>query len=228
MNIVIKDLRVSFESGAGPLTVLDIPSWQVDKGEQVVISGPSGTGKSTLLNILAGILLPGSGSVRVCDKEITSMPEAQRDNFRALHIGYVFQSFNLLQGYTALENVLVGMTFSPVRPDRATAYSLLKELGLEKRAGHYPAHLSIGEQQRVAIARVLAKKPDLILADEPTGSLDPRHREEVIDALVRSASGQGCSLVVVSHEESVAAHFERKVDFLRLNRAFSEEGGERA
>ena len=111
------------------MTVLDIPAWSVDEGEQVALFGPSGCGKSTLLHVLAGLLAPSAGTVRVCGQELTAMSEAERDQFRGRHIGYIFQNFNLLQGYTALENVLLGMTFSRQKPDRGVAEALLERGG---------------------------------------------------------------------------------------------------
>lgn len=220
MAITIKNLRVAYRNGKEEFIALDIPFWHVQRGEQVAISGPSGSGKSTLLHVIAGLLQPNQGAVRVCDQEITNLSEAQRDRFRAQSIGYIFQSFNLLQGYTAIENVLLGMTFSTKKPDRQKAVDLLKEMGLSHSLNHYPAQMSIGEQQRVAIARALAKSPDIILADEPTGSLDPLHTEEVVDKLQQACKEYGCTLIIVSHEQKVIAGFERQVQFLELNRAF--------
>jgi len=225
MLISIRDLQFRY---AGPssdsLLVLDIPEWHMDAGDQVAVSGPSGSGKSTFLNTLAGLVSPTNGKVVVCDRDLTAMNEAERDGFRARHVGYIFQTFNLLQGYTALENVLVGMSFSRRKPDREFARALLRRVGLESRLSHYPAQLSIGEQQRVAIARALSKKPELILADEPTGSLDPRHSGDVVALLRDTCRDSGCSLLVVSHEPGVVQAFERRLDFLQLNRAFDGKG----
>jgi len=225
MVIAINDLKVQFLADSAPFTVLDIPAWQVADGEQVAIFGPSGSGKSTLLHVLAGMLPADAGSVAVCGKEITGMSESGRDRFRAEHVGYIFQNFNLLQGYTALENVLMGLVFSPHPPQHGTAEALLEELGLSHRLKHYPGQLSLGEQQRVAIARALVKRPELILADEPTGSLDPRHTRGVVDKLREVCSTHGCSLVVVSHQNEVVSAFEQRVSFLELNRAFDAAGG---
>jgi len=227
MVVSIENLLVEYRAGAEPFVALDIPKWEVDDGEQVAISGPSGSGKSTLLNVIAGLLVPTSGSVAVCGRQLTGLGEAERDHFRAAHIAYIFQTFNLLQGYTALENVLIGATFSPEKPDHAVAKHLLEEVGLTHREHHYPAELSIGEQQRVAIARALVKKPKLILADEPTGSLDPRHAGEVVKLLRKECEKHESALVLVSHEASVASAFDRQVDFIQLNRALAAVGGKR-
>jgi putative ABC transport system ATP-binding protein len=220
MIVSVEALKVEYPSGGETLTVLDIPSWRVETNEQVAISGPSGCGKSTLLNVLAGLLPPTRGSVLVCGKDIAKLSEAQRDAFRAEHIGFIFQSFNLLQGYTALENVLLGATFSPREFKRELAVELLNELGLSSRLKHYPGQMSLGEQQRVAIARALIKKPELILADEPTGSLDPRHALGVVGKLREACRVHGCTLIVVSHQAEVVHAFERSADFLKLNHAF--------
>ncbi len=225
MLIQLENLLVQYQVGTEMLTVVDIPAWEMAEGSQVAISGSSGSGKSTLLHVLAGLLLPNSGSVRVCGQNLVAMSEAARDAFRARSISVIFQNFNLLQGYTALENVLMGMTFSPERSDRAVAQRVLGSVGLAERSWHYPAQLSIGEQQRVAIARALVKRPALILADEPTGSLDPRHTDEVITLLKASCAEYGCALVVVSHEERVVNTFAQHIPFLELNRAFARIAG---
>ena len=227
MVILLRDLTVEYRNGGESFLALDVPLWEVAEGEQVAVSGPSGSGKSTLLNIVAGLLAPSSCSVQVCGRELAGLGEAERDHFRAAHIAYIFQTFNLLQGYTALENVLLGATFSPEPTDRATAKALLEKVGLGRRLKNVPAQLSIGEQQRVAIARALVKRPKLILADEPTGSLDPRHAAGVI-ALLRETCGEsGCALIVVSHEPGIVSAFDRKVDFMSLNRALAGNGGAR-
>ncbi len=225
MLISIKNLKVEYRIGAETLTVLDVPDWKVDEHEQLAISGPSGSGKSTLLNVIAGLLPATSGSINVCGCELSKMGETERDHFRAANIAYIFQTFNLLQGYTALENVLLGATFSPGKPDRGYAKELLAQVGLGKRLKHYPSEMSIGEQQRVAIARALVKKPKLILADEPTGSLDPFHAGEVIRLLRDASREHGCALMTVSHEMGIVSGFEQRVDFLKLNRACALPGG---
>ena len=225
MVIQLENLLMQYRMGTEVLTVLDIPAWEVADGAQVAISGSSGSGKSTLLHILAGLLAPTSGQVQVCGRTLTGLSEAERDAVRAQAISVIFQNFNLLQGYTALENVLMGMTFAATHADRAVAHHLLDVVGLAQRHRHYPAQLSIGEQQRVAIARALVKRPALILADEPTGSLDPRHTDEVIAVLQQACTESGCALVVVSHEERVVSVFADHVPFLTLNRAFARLAG---
>jgi putative ABC transport system ATP-binding protein len=221
MVISVKNLTVEYRAGAESFLALDVPAWEVAEHEQVAISGPSGSGKSTLLNVVAGLLAPTGGSVEVCGRQLAGLGEAERDRFRAAHVSYIFQTFNLLEGYTALENVLLGASFSAGRLDRAQAHALLEKVGLTHRLNHYPSKLSIGEQQRVAIARALAKKPQLILADEPTGSLDPRHAAGVVKLLRDACREHGCALVVVSHETKVVAVFDTRVNFLDLNHALA-------
>jgi putative ABC transport system ATP-binding protein len=222
--VEVKDLVVEYDIGNSQFTAVDIPAWSLDKGAQVAIFGPSGCGKSTLLHVLAGLLAPKSGKVNVCGQDLGQLSESDLDHFRAGHIGYIFQDFNLLQGYTAVENVLLGMAFSRQKPDRRHAVELLARVGLSHRQKHRPPELSIGERQRVAIARALARKPELILADEPTGSLDPVHAREVVKLLGETCREHGCSLVVVSHDPGVVDSFDSSVAFMELNRAFGGTG----
>jgi ABC-type lipoprotein export system ATPase subunit len=225
MIVSLKGVRYSYKSGTGSLEVLNIAEWQLGKGEHVALSGPSGCGKTTLLNVIAGLLVPAEGSVEVCGVRLDGAGEAARDRFRAAHLGYIFQNFNLLQGFTAFENVLLSMTFSRKEPDAGLARELIGRVGLSDRMHHYPSQLSIGEQQRVAVARALANRPDLVLADEPTGSLDPQNSREVIRLLKETAAERGVGLIVVSHEKEVVGAFEKRVPFLELNEAFSAAGG---
>ena len=219
----LRDVRRAFRSPDGEdQLILDVPSFEVEGGQQVAIAGTSGSGKTTFLNIIAGLLAPTSGEV-VWDGDVVSgMGEAKRDAWRARELGYVFQTFNLLGGYTALENVTLGMMFGP-GPDRAFATSLLERLGLADRLRHRPAQLSIGQQQRVALARALANRPRLILAYEPTGNLDPRFALEALGLLRELCREQGAALICVSHDPRVLDDFGDALDFAVLNRAMAEE-----
>ena len=219
MIINIKNIEMVYESGSESIKVLDVPEWSVEKGVQTAVFGPSGSGKSTLLHIISGLVLPTSGSVEVCGEIVSGLSESQRDHFRARKIGYIFQNFNLLQGYTVLENVLMGMTFSPGKADRVVAKGLLEKVGLGAKMKRRPFELSFGEQQRVAVARAIANKPELILADEPTGSLDPHNSEEVVKNLKEVCRENGCTLIIVSHNMEIISYFESIVDFKVLNRA---------
>jgi putative ABC transport system ATP-binding protein len=198
--------------------VIDVPAFVVAARDQVVLSGESGSGKTTLLNLIAGIATPDSGSVRVAGREMSGLGESARDRLRATTIGYIFQTFNLLQGYTCLENVLLGMSFGP-GADRGEAVRLLDRVGLGSRLRHYPRQLSSGQQQRVAVARALANRPKLVLADEPTGNLDRRNARESL-ALIREVCGETrAALLLVSHDPAVLSEFDLVEALDKLNRA---------
>ena len=212
-------LTKSFRAPDGELNaVIDIPAFVLSPGEQVALRGASGSGKTTLLHLVAGILTPDAGHVWVAGRDMAALPEAARDQWRAATIGYVFQTFNLLQGYTALENVLLGMMFGP-GADAAHAAALLDRVGLAHRRDYRPRQLSVGQQQRVAVARALANRPTLVLADEPTGNLDPRHAAEAIELICGACREQGAALLLVSHDPSVLARFDRVEDLAVVNRA---------
>ena len=220
MIIKLNSLEVAFDSGRENLKVLDIPHWQVEEGDQVAIFGPSGSGKSTFLHVLAGLLPVSKGTLSVCGHSLEGISEAARDRFRAKYIGYIYQNFNLLQGYTALENVLIGVSFSPRKGDFREAEHLLAEVGLSHRLKYYPSQMSFGEQQRVAVARALANRPKLLLADEPTASLHPVNKEDVLRLLRDICSRYGCTLVLVTHEKEVISLFEKTIPFLEFNRVY--------
>jgi putative ABC transport system ATP-binding protein len=218
--LLLKDIKKSFtEPDGSRLPVLDVPEFRVEAGEQVLLMGQSGCGKTTLLHIIAGIGRPDSGLVEVAGTDLGRLSEPQRDRFRAVHIGYVFQTFNLLAGFSALENVMLGMSFAGGRPDLKRAQGLLERVGLSHRTTHKPAALSVGEQQRVAVARALANRPKLLLADEPTANVDARHQQQIID-LVRTTCGEEqVALVLVTHAPQVAEQFERIEQLERMNLA---------
>jgi ABC-type lipoprotein export system ATPase subunit len=169
--------------------------------------------------VISGIMRPDSGRVEVAGTDITRLPEGRRDRLRADALGLVFQQFNLLPGFTALENVLVAMSFASGRPDRARAAGLLEAVGLGHRLHHKPAELSIGQQQRVAVARALANRPRAVLADEPTASIDTAHKQQVVDLLKDTCREQGVALLVVTHDPDVARQFPRRLALEEFNRA---------
>jgi putative ABC transport system ATP-binding protein len=215
----IQDLQKRYVTpdGASQL-VVDVPAFALGDREQIALSGESGSGKTTFLNLIAGILQPDAGRIVLAGREMSALSESQRDRLRATTIGYIFQTFNLLQGYTCLENVLLGMSFGP-GADREFAKALLKRVGLEQKLEHYPRQLSTGQQQRVAVARALANRPKLVLADEPTGNLDHKNARESL-ALIREACREnGAALLLVSHDREVLAQFEKVEDLEKLNRA---------
>src|SRR5579872_2495221 len=214
----IKQLKKSFVSPEGGRhTIVDINEFFLDEKAQVALSGESGSGKTTFLHLIAGILKPDSGSISIAGREMSALSEPERDRLRATSIGYIFQTFNLLQGYTCLENVLLGMSFGP-GIDRAFAQALLEKVGLGQRLKHYPRQLSTGQQQRVAVARALANRPKLVLADEPTGNLDPRNARETLKLVREACAETGAALLLVSHDSEVLASFENVRDFAALNR----------
>jgi putative ABC transport system ATP-binding protein len=218
--LLLKDLKKTFRNPDGsPLPVLDIPEFRLARGEQIGLVGRSGCGKTTLLHVIAGIGRPDSGKVRIDDWDITLMPEAECDRFRAERIGYVFQTFNLLAGFTAYENVLVAMRFARGRPDRARARQLLTRVGLAHRMTHRPAQLSVGEQQRVAVARALANKPQLLLADEPTANVDAGHQQQILDLIRETCREEKVALIIVTHSQEVASQFARIDRLEEFNRA---------
>jgi putative ABC transport system ATP-binding protein len=219
LMLEIKAAKKSYlEPDGRQLPVLDIPHFRVDSGEQVVLRGRSGCGKTTLLHAIAGIGRLDAGTIVVNGVDITRLAESPRDRFRARNIGYVFQTFNLLPGFSALENVLLGMTFTGQRSDRGRAAQLLDRVGLSHRATHRPAALSVGEQQRVAVARALANSPKLLLADEPTANIDPANQQQVIDLIRHTCLEEGVALILVTHAGEVAEQFERVESFEQFNR----------
>ena len=205
--------------GGDPLLILDIPSFHIDAGELVALEGQSGSGKSTLLNVISGISRPDSGHVLISGLDIVKLAESQRDRLRADRVGLIFQQFNLLPGFTALENVLVAMSFGSAVADKVRAESLLESVGLADRLHHKPAALSIGQQQRVAVARALANRPRILLADEPTASIDPAHQQQVIDLLQTTCQDENVALLVVTHAPEIAKQFPIRHRLEDFNRA---------
>ncbi len=217
----ITNLKKSYVAPDGERgLVIDVPRFALNGGEQVALEGSSGSGKTTLLHLIAGILTPDSGRVVIAGEEMTALGEAGRDRLRALAIGYVFQTFNLLQGYTALENVMLGQMFSS-GADVKRARELLVRVGLKDRLHYRPRQLSVGQQQRVAVARALANQPHLVLADEPTGNLDQRHASEALALIREVCLEQGTALLLVSHDAEVLTQFERIARLGEINRAAS-------
>jgi putative ABC transport system ATP-binding protein len=224
--IGLKDVTKTFALGPGErLQVLNIPALELTAGSYTVLKGPSGSGKTTLLNLLAGITTPSSGQIYLDATDIFALPEPHRDRFRAEHIGYVFQTFNLLASLMALENVLLATMFTPKRPKqqpRQRAADMLSKLGLSTRLSHRPQQLSRGEQQRVAIARALVNEPPVILADEPCASLDPKTARVVLTEFLAICREEGKTVLVVSHDESALQGADRVLDMTTINRAVGE------
>lgn len=195
--------------GGGVLSILDDVSFSIQPGEAVAIVGASGSGKSTLLGLLAGLDDPTGGSVHIRGQDLFALDEDGRAALRGACVGFVFQSFQLLPALTALENVMLPLELAGRRDARAEAQAWLERVGLGGRLGHYPRQLSGGEQQRVAVARAFAPRPALVLADEPTGNLDVATGEAVIDLMFSLNAEAGTTLVLVTHDNALAARCGR-------------------
>jgi putative ABC transport system ATP-binding protein len=230
--IELKDLRFAWPRADRDCLAID--ELQLASGQTLFVHGPSGCGKSTLLSLLAGVLLPREGTVSLAGRSWASMPAARRDAFRADHVGYLFQQFNLLPWLNVIDNVLLGCRFSNSRAARATqrsgspvaqARSLLQRVGLESGLWHRDAReLSVGQQQRVAAARALIGAPEVVIADEPTSALDAALRDGFMAVLLGECRAAGSTLVFVSHDERLAARFDRAVSLPGLNRAEPQVG----
>jgi putative ABC transport system ATP-binding protein len=224
VGLTIHNLRKTYVAPDGTaVPVINVEQFTIADGEQVALIGTSGSGKTTLLHLIAGILAPDSGkisfSVNGSASDISQLPEAQRDIFRGRYIGYIFQTHHLLPGFTALENVLLGMTFTGRAHDPNWAKHLLNEVGLSNRLDYKPEKLSVGQQQRVAVARALANRPSLVLADEPTGALDSNNAQQVLELIRKLCSEVNASLLLVSHDQAIARQLPRVLDLKELNRA---------
>ena len=219
----IRNLQKSYDEPSGNrLLILDIPQLDVAEGEQVVLRGESGGGKTTLLHIISGIVSADSGSIRLDGTELTNFSEATRDRIRADKMGYVFQTFNLLPAFTALENVCLGMTCARKKMNSERGKELLNKVGLSDRMHYLPSQLSVGQQQRVAVARALANKPRLLLADEPTANVDPVNQKRIIDLIKDVCRQESVAILLVTHSDEIASRFERVERLELINRAFAE------
>ena len=234
--IELRDVRYAWP---GSITDgLAIDALSVAAGRTLFLHGPSGGGKSTLLGLLAGVLLPRSGSVSLLGTRWSDLSGARRDAFRADHVGYIFQQFNLLPYLSVLDNVLLPCRFSALRRERATldagtpaasAQQLLQRVGLAPALWARPAaQLSVGQQQRVAAARALIGRPEVLIADEPTSALDADRREDFMALLLEACRAAGSTLVFVSHDERLAARFDERLSLASVNRAVSAEPPENA
>ncbi len=227
--IELSNLRFGYGSQAD---VIAIPELRVAASEKAFLHGPSGSGKSTLLALIGGVLLPREGRVSVLGRELSATKGSLRDQFRADHIGFVFQQFNLVSYLTVDENVCLPCRYSARRLERArssdggaaqAAVRLLDALGIGKGLrARKPTDLSVGQQQRIAVARALIGRPELIVADEPTSALDTDRRREFIDLLLSECNRSDSAVVFVSHDASLATHFDRAIDLQSANTATSE------
>jgi putative ABC transport system ATP-binding protein len=209
--LTARGIGKTVKSGASDLVILREIDLAVTRGEAVAVVGASGSGKSTLLAILAGLDTPSTGNVELDGQELFALDEDERARLRAMNVGFVFQSFQLLPSLTALENVMLPLELANEDTAEAKSKEILVRVGLGERLHHYPKHLSGGEQQRVALARAFVVRPKLLLADEPTGSLDADAGAEVIKLLFEMNREYGTTLVMVTHDESLAARCSRIV-----------------
>ncbi|MDR0212399.1 MAG: ABC transporter ATP-binding protein [Comamonas sp.] len=209
--IVVEKLAKSVQDSAGVLDILRDIDLQFAAGETVAIVGASGSGKSTLLSILAGLDTPSRGTVRLQGQDLFALSEDGRAALRAQKMGFVFQSFQLLGNLTALENVMLPLELAGAREARARATQMLERVGLGQRLNHYPKLMSGGEQQRVALARAFVVEPAVLLADEPTGSLDFATGQTIMDLMFALNRERGTTLILVTHDRSIAAQCDRSI-----------------
>lgn len=225
----LSNLEFHYQDTTAP--VLSIERLQVDTGEQLFIKGPSGSGKSTLLSLITGVNIADIGECKVLGTDLSSLSNAQRDTFRADHLGYVFQMFNLMPFLSVLDNVMLALSFSPKKRQRLLAQKidaldeakrLLSYLKIDTSSFQQPAStLSIGQQQRVAVARALIGRPEIIVADEPTSALDVDAKQAFMELLFNECRSQGASLIFVSHDPELETMFDKTINMAELNRAGS-------
>ena len=214
--IKLNNVRKDYRSGNNITTIVDVDELNISTGEKIAIVGASGSGKTTLLNLLSGLVVADQGQIVIDGQDIAALSESMRDRFRANNIGYLFQNFHLLDGYSALENVELGMLFASGAVKSQRAAEQLTRLGLGERLHHQPSELSIGQQARVALARATVNNPKIILADEPTGALDSESAREALDLLFEQSASHNSTLICVTHDKSVAANFDRILDMGQL------------
>jgi putative ABC transport system ATP-binding protein len=210
-SIRVDSLVVEHATASGPVRALNEVSFAVEAGSSVAITGPSGSGKSTLLGVLGGLALPSSGTVRVGGEELSSLPERRRTDFRRTHVGFVYQADNLLPFLTVVENVSLQLALEGAATDLDRPRYLLDKLGLAGEAHRLPDHLSGGQRQRAAVARAVVHRPEVILADEPTGALDAANAAGVIDLLLEVQREIGATLVMVTHDRDAASRMDRRI-----------------
>jgi putative ABC transport system ATP-binding protein len=214
-TIMIEVDDVTFGYRVGGFRI-DIKKLNVKAGEKVAVIGPSGRGKTTLLHLLAGVLVPSAGRIAVDGTEVSALGREDRQDYRALRMGMVFQEFELLEYLDVIDNILLPYRISPVLvlddEARKRAQELVREVGLDGKQRRYPRHLSQGERQRIAVCRALVTRPAMLLGDEPTGNLDPDNRDHIMDTLWRYSDEAKAALVVVTHDHELLGRFDRRID----------------
>lgn len=213
MQIEISNLIKKFKN----IKILDIKNLKINKGEILAIYGHSGCGKTTLLNIISGVLTDYEGNIKIGETYLNKLSEQELDLFRSKNIGYIFQNFNLLQGYNAYENIKISLQLANIQYKNNEIIEKFEEVGLKNEIYKYPSQLSLGQQQRIAILRAILKKPQIILADEPTSSLDEENTKIIIDLLIKSAISNSATLIVVTHELNILNNFNKSINFLDIN-----------
>ena len=218
---VISLENIHFKYEGASQNTLAISNLSITKGERIFLYGPSGSGKSTLLEILAGVLTPQSGSVKILGESLEKLSSSQRDQFRSKHMGYIFQSFNLIPYLNIEENMLLPLQLKGLQNSPAEFSRLTRHLGIHELIHRRVTDLSVGQQQRVAVARALIGKPDIILADEPTSALDYEHREKFLNLLFEECDRHQTTLVFVSHDLGLQKMFSRSVSLKEVNQVKS-------
>lgn len=226
MNIIdLKDVKFAYNIGN---PILDIDSIEISKGERVFLHGPSGSGKSTLLNLFSGVLSPQEGSVKILNNEIKELSQSKRDQFRGDHIGFIFQRFNLINYLSIAENISLPCRTSKIRRQNlsssmdAEITRLVDQLNLKPYVDKTVSKLSVGQQQRVAVARALIGNPEIIIADEPTSSLDDDVTDKFIELLLQECNEKQTTVIFVSHDKRLAKHFDREIELKTVNKASGE------
>ncbi|PIE25610.1 MAG: ABC transporter ATP-binding protein [Planctomycetota bacterium] len=215
--IHLRDLRKTYSRVGERIVACDVAELDLAEGDQVALVGPSGCGKTTLLHLVSGLLLPDCGTIEVAGHHLHELSEGKRDRFRAGHVGYVHQTFQLLQPFSALENVQLAVLFGRgAGADALDPLDLLERVGLGHRLRHHPSELSVGQQQRVAIARALVNRPKLLLADEPLGNQDAETGAQVLDLMLELAEELGSTVLMVTHDVGQAQRLQRRIDLRAL------------
>ena len=220
--IKLKDIEMKYNDNGQEILALKIRKLNLKEKKHIAFIGASGSGKTTLFNMISGMIVPTKGKVEVNDVELTSLKENERDLFRANHIGYIFQDFNLFNEFTVLQNVILPLSFAKTYTKKEMeemAQKVLKEVGMEEKINQKIKTLSGGEKQRVAIARSIINAPDIILADEPTGNLDFKNGQKIMELLTKLAKEKKATLIVITHNNSQLDMFDEVIDVEKLNDA---------
>ncbi len=220
--INLKNIEMIYDDNGTKINALKLKNLDIKDGEKVAFIGSSGCGKTTLFNLISGLIVPTKGEVNVENTLLNNLPESERDKFRANHIGYIFQDFNLFPEFTVLQNIVLPMSFSKKieKPNiQKEAINMIKRVGLEDKINQKVKTLSGGEKQRVAIARSMVNKPKIILADEPTGNLDYKNGAKVMELLLKISSEENATLLVITHNNSQLSLFDRSLNIEELNEA---------